>query len=266
MGQDPLSDLRSWVLGSGQDGHSIGGDPLFFNPAGDDFHLQSTEGRYLDGDWYEDSESSPALNAGAVSFTSATLAASVEPRASSLLLSTAAGFADGPAWAGLEGDFVSYTGISGNTLNGTAGVAFAHATGSLVVQPAGADFFREPDPNGYRVNIGDYGNTAEASKSSRRSLVTDSPLGHPLAGEKWSGTHDISWRAFGDGWTGADLSPSLTRPTRSTGPLSPRGSPMMPPLTPGTPNPTPNPARDEPGSSIPPDRPPGRPRPEAGSS
>ncbi len=201
---DSYPDLRTFILGTGQDGHSIGGDPLFFDPAGDDFHLQSTEGRYSDGSWHEDSEDSPALNGGAVSFASALLTAGVQPRASIFPLSSSSGFTAGQEWIEVEADFANYTGIAGNNLIGCAGSAFAHSTGALVVQPAGADFSQEPDPNGERANIGAYSNTPEASKSSRRSLFVDLPLGKPLALEKWSAVHDISWRTFGDGWTGAD--------------------------------------------------------------
>ena len=197
-------DFRAWVLNTSQDGHSISGDPLFADPDGMDYHLQSTEGRYLAGEWVIDSDSSPALNAGRTINISSPLAASVPAGAPTIPLVSSSGFTAGGDWLEIEGDFIAYTGISGNSLVGCGGVDFAHATGALAVQPAGADYSLEPDPNGYRANLGLFGNTSQASKSSLRSVSIDSPLGGPLGYEKWSGTHDILWRTYGTGWDSSD--------------------------------------------------------------
>ena len=70
-------------------------DPRFANPAGDDYHLRSTGGRFTPGGWIADAQHSPAIDAG---------------------------------------DPVS-------------------------------DYSLETSPNGGRINLGAYGNTAEASRS-----------------------------------------------------------------------------------------------------
>lgn len=59
--------LVSWVAASGQDGHSLGGDPLFANPENGDFHLCTTRtrGRFQpDGTRTADTVRSPLIAAG----------------------------------------------------------------------------------------------------------------------------------------------------------------------------------------------------------
>ncbi len=59
------------------------------------------------------------------------------------------------------------------------------------------DYTLEPDPDGDRINIGAYGGTFDASKSSKKTSVIESPVGN----EKWRLSHPILWTVFGDTWT-----------------------------------------------------------------
>lgn len=67
------------------------------------------------------------------------------------------------------------------------------------------DFSRELAPDGGRINIGAYSNTAEASRSSIASLTLSSPIGTAVGMEKWSQKHNLSWKNIGDGWSMGDL-------------------------------------------------------------
>lgn len=59
----------------------------------------------------------------------------------------------------------------------------------------------EPSPNGGRTNMGNYGGTQYASKtSSGRHVVVASPNG----GETWTGIHEVDWRTWGNGWATGD--------------------------------------------------------------
>jgi len=59
----------------------------------------------------------------------------------------------------------------------------------------------EPADNGNRINIGAYGGTVEASRSSpKRTLLLNSPRG----GETWEGQVPIKWEALGTGWAQND--------------------------------------------------------------
>jgi hypothetical protein len=63
-----LDALSAWVGESGQDRFSLSEDPLFFNPAGGDFHLmtETTNGRYVPGAGFSgtDAATSPLIDAG----------------------------------------------------------------------------------------------------------------------------------------------------------------------------------------------------------
>ena len=57
--------LSDWQLATSQDLNSISADPLFVDPTGFDFHLQSRTGHYVgDGAWAADGENSPCLDDG----------------------------------------------------------------------------------------------------------------------------------------------------------------------------------------------------------
>jgi hypothetical protein len=96
--------VGAWATASGQDLHSYDGDPLLVNPSGRDFHLMSTQGRWVDStkSWTTDVLSSPLIDAG---------------------------------------------------------------------DPSSAGWTNEPAPNGSRKNIGLYGGTPFASKSSTNSAL-----------------------------------------------------------------------------------------------
>ncbi len=64
----------------------------------------------------------------------------------------------------------------------------------------GDAYYYETAPDGGRINIGAYGNTVEASRSSLDTLFLDSPYGGSHGDEKWSGSHNLTWSAFGPGW------------------------------------------------------------------
>lgn len=58
--------LPQWSRATGQDWRSIAADPLFANPAEDDYHLRSEAGRYIfeDDIWINDSETSLLIDLG----------------------------------------------------------------------------------------------------------------------------------------------------------------------------------------------------------
>jgi hypothetical protein len=56
--------LRGWRRATGQDAHSLFGDPLFVEAAAGDFHLQSTAGSYHGGAWTADGATSPGIDTG----------------------------------------------------------------------------------------------------------------------------------------------------------------------------------------------------------
>ena len=56
--------LTDWQSKTGFDVHGLAGDPLFVDADGGDFHLASTLGSYHDGQWTEDAQDSPGLDAG----------------------------------------------------------------------------------------------------------------------------------------------------------------------------------------------------------
>ncbi|HPJ72900.1 MAG TPA: right-handed parallel beta-helix repeat-containing protein, partial [bacterium] len=62
----------------------------------------------------------------------------------------------------------------------------------------------ETDPNGARINMGAYGDSAQASRSSLDSIYLVTPYGGAVGNEKWSGTHDLAWLPIGPGWGGGD--------------------------------------------------------------
>ena len=199
-------DLRSWVLASGQDGRSLSANPLFADLAGNDYHLQSTEGSRRNDDWawHTDPSDSPALNAGRPATIFTELSAPLAAGAGTVQLLSAAGFLPGPEMVQIDDDIVSYSSISGNTLTGCSGIWENHSAGIGVFQPVGSAYGREPEPNGERVNIGPYGNTPEASKSSLKTLAVVSPTGGPEGDEMWGREHEIDWRVIGTGWGPGD--------------------------------------------------------------
>ncbi len=63
-GSDLFDTLTSWVLGYGQDQHSLSHEPFLADP-GADFHLQSEAGRYVPGaGWTNDADTSPMIDTG----------------------------------------------------------------------------------------------------------------------------------------------------------------------------------------------------------
>ncbi len=62
IGSSSYANLIAWRAVSAGDGHSISRDPLFAST--NDFHLQSSAGRYDRGSWVMDAQDSPAINAG----------------------------------------------------------------------------------------------------------------------------------------------------------------------------------------------------------
>lgn len=116
----------AWVAATGNDKHTLTGDPLFAGP--EDFHPQSPAGRYLPG--------------------------------------------------------------TGYVVNVTEGISPLIDAG----RPS-SSYGAEPSPNGARVNIGPYGNTAEASKTP----TTNGAL-HVISlndGASASGTIELYWTASG---------------------------------------------------------------------
>ena len=83
------------------------------------------------------------------------------------------------------------------------GLWTADAEDSLCIDagdPA-AGYESEPIPNGRRVNLGAYGGTEQASKSSaRRSILLTSPM----AGTLLKSSAGIAWTVFGDAWQPED--------------------------------------------------------------
>jgi parallel beta-helix repeat protein len=59
----------------------------------------------------------------------------------------------------------------------------------------------EPQPNGARINIGAYGGTAEASKTTAGRRIT---ITAPNGGETWKGIRTIRWQRTGQAWQPAD--------------------------------------------------------------
>ena len=67
--------------------------------------------------------------------------------------------------------------------------------------PASA-YINETPPNGSRINLGAYGNTAEGSRTPAEKILV---LLEPAGGENWfSGNRSIRWRRQGAGWTGSE--------------------------------------------------------------
>ena len=188
-------------MGTGQDGHSISKDPLLVDIIGGDYHPQSTEGSYHNGAWTADSNDSPCLNAGRVATAFSQLSEAINAGAVSVPLLDSSSFLTPSGVVEIDADLISYGGISGDTLTGCSNVTSSHPAGSDVFQPIFSGYKTEPFPNGNRINIGPYGNTAEASKSSLKSLIVTSPCGKPEENEKWSGPHNISWEPIGTGWS-----------------------------------------------------------------
>ncbi len=61
----PMEGLPQWVAATTQDIHSLSHEPYFADPANDDFHPQSVEGRYVVGSgWTTDSVQSPLIDTG----------------------------------------------------------------------------------------------------------------------------------------------------------------------------------------------------------
>ena len=119
--------VGAWATASGQDLHSYDGDPLLANASGRDFHLRSTQGRWVDSSqsWATDMVSSPLIDAG---------------------------------------------------------------------DPSAAGWTNEPAPNGGRKNIGLYGGTAVASKSSTNSALHLLSLNN---GGVAYGQVALNWKASG---------------------------------------------------------------------
>ena len=65
------------------------------------------------------------------------------------------------------------------------------------------DYSIETADNGARINMGAYGNTSEASKSTPKRAIY---LRNPRGGETWPGgsTQSVSWVSSGGGWTEND--------------------------------------------------------------
>jgi parallel beta-helix repeat protein len=59
----------------------------------------------------------------------------------------------------------------------------------------------EPVPNGNRVNLGAFGNTAQASKTPAGRMLT---LLSPAGNELWQGSESVLWLATGKGWGSND--------------------------------------------------------------
>ncbi len=81
------------------------------------------------------------------------------------------------------------------------GLWFADAVHSPGIDngPSGWDYANEPDPNGERINIGRYGNTREASKTSSGALIECSTFNsHTKAAD----SQTLAWSASGGGWSG----------------------------------------------------------------
>ena len=102
-----------------------------------------------------------------------------------------------------------------------------------------ADSSDEPAPNGGRINLGAFGNTATASKSApQRRLALLSPTG----GERYAGAVPIRFRADGTVWTASDTvslefatsdAPTTWMPVVSALPPSLSAYIWEPPDTPG---------------------------------
>ena len=59
-----VPSFPEWRTRTGQDMHSLARDPLLVDPAGGDYHLQSTRGSYHDGAWSTDPETSSGIDLG----------------------------------------------------------------------------------------------------------------------------------------------------------------------------------------------------------
>ncbi|MCX7048215.1 MAG: right-handed parallel beta-helix repeat-containing protein [Candidatus Sumerlaeota bacterium] len=94
----------------------------------------------------------------------------------------------------------SITGRWNPLANGGLGGWTIDTTHSLCIDAGDifADASAEPIPNGGRINIGAYGGTPYASKSSvrRRYLFLD----NPTTGNLFHETIPVVWRQYGDGW------------------------------------------------------------------
>lgn len=123
----PMEGLPQWTAATTQDVHSLGVDPLFYNPAADDYHLRSGMGRYdpsFSGFVTTDTNLSPLIDAGSPS----------------------------SLWT------------------------------------------NEPSPNGSRVNIGLYGDTAQASKSPINEWLMALTAS---SGGRLEGTFYLAWNSGG---------------------------------------------------------------------
>lgn len=58
------STLADWQSGVGQDAYSLSRDPLFVSSANGDYHLRSQNGSWHDGQWTDDTSTSPCIDAG----------------------------------------------------------------------------------------------------------------------------------------------------------------------------------------------------------
>ncbi len=137
----PRATLAAWRSAAFTDAHSIAQDPLFVDPGGLDFHLQSLQGSFHGG------ALAPVIDAGT---------------GLPLLLS---------------GTLTADTATSPGVDRGAPGDSCAN----------------EPSPNGQFVNLGAFGNTAQASLSPAQYVM----LLQPDGGEAWIAdqTFAIQWRS-----------------------------------------------------------------------
>lgn len=123
----PMEGIPQWTAVTTQDVHSLGVDPLFYNPAADDYHLRSRTGRYNPSSGAfvtTDTNLSPLIDAGSPS----------------------------------------------------------------------SPWTNEPSPNGSRINIGLYGDTVQASKSSTNEWLMALTAS---SGGRLEGRFYLAWNAGG---------------------------------------------------------------------
>lgn len=196
--------LASWQSASGQDANSIDADPLAQSAATLDFHPKSSFGRRSGGSWALDAADSPTIDRG--STLSATLTAAVSAGDSTITVSSTTGFpSQGVLY--IESDEIFYTGTTATTFTGCTSVS-AHANGLKAY--AGFSYFGlEAGDNGGRINVGNYGGTADASRS-----------GDPDYGTTWTGWSKLRTGTANANWSDAN-NWSNGVPTSSTSVLVP---------------------------------------------